>query len=185
MTLKVRVSNVASRYAEALFELAKNESCHSQVESDLRCLYSVLKLSIDFQRLITSPIFSQAQQAIGLATLSKMIALSPLTQNFLKLLLTKRRLSILPSVIPFWISKLSKYHGKILVEVVIAKQLARAQRIALETAIITIAGKQPQITIRIDPALLGGLSIRIGSRVIDSSLHTKLQRLQISMKGVG
>ncbi|VBB68756.1 ATP synthase delta chain [invertebrate metagenome] len=179
------VAGIADRYATALFELAHEEQCLDQVEADLVNLRTLLAASADLQRFVTSPVLSREEQIRGIAAVGGAAGLSSLTQRFLKVVAAKRRLFVVSTVITVLLARIAGSRGEHRVDVVVAQPLSSDQEAALAAALAAVTGGQVLVDITVDPTLLGGLVIRIGSRIIDSSLRTKLQHLQLAMKGIG
>lgn len=176
---------LADRYASALYELADERKLLDQVAGDLRSVQAMLTESADFRRFIASPIMSRDDQKKGIDAVAEKAALSEVTRNFLGLLAQKRRLFALPGMISAYLSKLAAARGEVSAEVVTAKKLTEAQASALAAALKQVVGKDVAVESKVDPSILGGLVVKVGSRMVDSSIRTKLQRLQLAMKGVG
>jgi F-type H+-transporting ATPase subunit delta len=178
-------ASVAGRYAYALFELANTERTLGDVERELAGLDQLLTDSEDLRRLVTSPVFSADDQAKAIGALVDRAGLSTLTGNFLKLLAKNRRLFALADIIKAFRAIVARHRGEITADVTTAHPLSEAQRAALEDTLRgTAAGRRVHINTRVDPSLLGGLIVKMGSRMIDSSLRTKLNSLKIAMKEV-
>lgn len=156
-----------------------------QVAGDLRALKGMLAESVDFRRFIDSPVLSRSEQAKGVAALAAKGEMQQVTRNFLGLAATNRRLFALPGIIDAYLAKLAAKRGEISAEVISAKPLSDAQRDALAASLKQAMGKDVALESRVDAGLIGGLVVRVGSRMIDNSIRTKLQRLQLAMKGVG
>ncbi|HEX4111988.1 MAG TPA: F0F1 ATP synthase subunit delta [Stellaceae bacterium] len=179
------VSGLAERYARALFDLADEGRTLDQVAADLKSLAGMLAESGDLRRLIRSPVLDRAAQGRAVAALAARAELSPLTRKFLGLLARNRRLFALPAMIAAFLSHLAARRGEVTAQVVSAAPLTAAQSAALAEALRQSAGAKLTIDAQVDPSLLGGLVVRLGSRMIDASLKSKLNRLQLAMKGVG
>ncbi len=179
------VSGLAQRYAAALFELAEERRALDEVAGDLRALRAMLADSADLVRLIRSPILSRAEQASAIGAVAERAGLSPLVRDFLAVVARNRRLFAVPAMIEAYLAELAERRGEITAEVVAAQPLSQAQREALAEQLRRSAGRRVSIDVRIDPALIGGLVVKLGSRMVDGSLRSKLQRLQLAMKGVG
>ena len=179
------VAGIAERYATALFELANEEGCLEQVEEDMGCLRALLSESADLQRFVSSPVLSREGQIQGIAAVSSAAGLSSLTQRFLKVVAAKRRLFVLPIVITVLSARIAGCRGERRAEVRVAQPLSRDQETSLAAALSAATGGQVVLEIQVDQTLLGGLVLKMGSQIIDSSLRTKLQRLQLAMKGIG
>ena len=176
---------MAGRYANALFELAREQNQLPQVEADIKSFEAMLASSEDLRRLVRSPVFSADDQGRAIAAVLDKAQLSPLTANFFKLIAKNRRLFAAPDMIKAFRSILARHRGELTAEVASAVPLNDAQMQALKAQLKATTGKDVQITTSVDPALLGGLVVKVGSRMIDSSLRTKLTNLKITMKGAG
>ena len=162
------ISGVAERYAGSLFELALQANAITQVEADLNGFQAMLEGSADLSRLIESPVFSSEEQAKAIAAIADRAGITGLTGNFLRVVATNRRLFAIPAMI-----KAS------------AHALTAAQQTELKAALKGVAGKDVAITVTVDPSLLGGLVVKMGSRQIDTTLKTKLNSLKLALKEVG
>jgi F-type H+-transporting ATPase subunit delta len=180
-----RVSGLAVRYAAALFELAEEAREIDAVAADLAALQSMLDESADLRRFIASPVISRDDHARGILALADTADVSEVTRKFLGLIAAKGRLSALPGMILGFQRQLAKRRGELTAEVVSARPLTDAQSAALAARLKQVVGNEVSVASRVDPALLGGMVVRLGSRMVDSSLRSKLQRLSLSMKGVG
>ena len=179
------MATVAGRYASALFDLAKDERQLEAVERDMVQMAAMLKGSPDLDRMVRSPVISAAAQGNALAAIAASAGFSSLATNFLRLLAKSRRLFALSDMIKVFREIAARYRGEVTAEVVSAHPLNEAQQAALEDALKgTAGGRNIRIETRVDPALLGGLVVKMGSRMIDSSLRTKLSSLKTRMKEV-
>jgi F-type H+-transporting ATPase subunit delta len=176
---------LAARYAAALFELADEKKQLDEVAADLASLKKAIAESGDLTRLIRSPVLSRAEQSRALAAVLEKAGMSELVRRFVGLVAQNRRLFVLPDMIDAYLSQLAERRGEVTAEVVSAHPLSDAQRDAVAQALRKAVGGKVAVDARVDPALIGGLVVKVGSRLIDSSLRTKLQRLQHAMKGVG
>ncbi|TAK98651.1 MAG: F0F1 ATP synthase subunit delta [Rhodospirillaceae bacterium] len=179
------VSGLAARYASALYELAEDQGAIDTVAADLGTLKTMIDGSDDFRRFIKSPVVSRADQSKGIAAVANAAQLSPLTQKFLGLVARNRRLFAMPGMIKGFLEILAQRRGQATADVVSAVPLSDAQVNAIAAALKSTAGRSVAVNTKIDPSILGGLIVRIGSRMVDSSLKSKLQRLKLAMKGVG
>jgi F-type H+-transporting ATPase subunit delta len=177
-------SGVASRYATALFELASERGALDQVERDLAALDRAVGESADLKRLISSPIVSREDQGRAMDALAGQLGLGDIVKNFLGVIAERRRLAALPGMIADFNRQLARHRGEETAEVTSAVPLDEAQLASIKEAVAAHAGRPVQLTTSVDPGLLGGLVVRIGSRMIDASLKTKLQHLELSMRGV-
>ena len=179
------VSGLAERYAAALFELADERHALDTTAGDLRELRAMLAASGDLLRLVRSPVLSRAEQGKAIEALAEQAALSKLTRDFLAIVARNRRLFAVPAMIEAYLAKLAERRGEITAEVTAAQALSKAQEDALGDQLRRVVGSRVAIDVRVDPSLLGGMIVRIGSRMVDGSLKGRLQRLQLSMKGTG
>jgi F-type H+-transporting ATPase subunit delta len=179
------VSGLAARYASALYELADENGAIDAVAADLGALKTMIDGSDDFRRFIKSPVLSRADQSKGIAAIADASKLHALTQQFLGLVARNRRLFALPGMIAGFLAILAERRGQTTADVVSAVPLSEAQISALSAALKSTAARSVTVNTTIDPSILGGLIVRVGSRMVDSSLKSKLQRLKLAMKGVG
>jgi F-type H+-transporting ATPase subunit delta len=177
-------SGLGERYATALYELADEQKLLDPVAEDLRALRQLITESADLQRLIRSPVLSRAAQGHAIAALGERAGLQALVRNFLGLLAKNRRLFVLPQVIDAYLTELAARRGEITAQVIAAQALTEAQRLRLDEKLRHAVGSKVSIEMRVDPSLLGGLIVKLGSRMVDASLSSKLHRLQLAMKGV-
>ncbi len=181
----VRVSGVAARYASALYDLADEQGALDAVAGDLASLQKMIDASDDFRRFIKSPVISRRDQSKGIATIATKAQLSPLAHKFLGLLAVKRRLFALPGIIAGFRAILADRRGQATANVTCAAPLNDIQTAALIEALKKAVGRNIDLVSHVDPSILGGLIVKVGSRMVDSSLKSKLQRLKLVMKGVG
>ncbi len=179
------MASVAGRYASALFDLANDERKLVEVEGDMLRVERMLTESVDFTRMVRSPVFSAEDQGKAISALAEKAGLTPLSVNFLKLLARNRRLFALGDIIAAFRGIVARHRGEVTADVTSAHPLTEAQMTALtDTLTGTAGGKKVQINTKVDPSLLGGLIVKMGSRMIDSSLKTKLNSLKMRMKEV-
>ncbi|MSO97121.1 MAG: F0F1 ATP synthase subunit delta [Rhodospirillaceae bacterium] len=176
---------LAARYAAALYDLADEQNALDAAAADLESLRSMINESADFRRFIKSPVLSRRHQGAAIKALAEKAGLSALTQKFLGLVAANRRLFALPGMIAGYLAILANRRGEVTAEVTSAVALSDAQSSAIAAALKQTAGRTISLTSKIDPSILGGLIVRVGSRMVDSSLKSKLQRLKLAMKGVG
>ena len=179
------ISGVAGRYASALFDLAANANALDSIGEELASVGRMIDESDDLRRLVRSPVFSAEEQGAALAKILDSAGIKGLTANFIGLVARNRRLFALRDMIRGFQGLLAAHRGEVTADVVTAHPLDYAQTAALKDAIKASVGKDIQIATRVDPALLGGLVVKVGSRMIDTSLRTKLNSLKIAMKEVG
>jgi F-type H+-transporting ATPase subunit delta len=179
------ISAVAERYASSLFELAQQANSVAKVESDLNDFEAMLKDSADLSRLINSPVFSSDEQAKAIDAIVAKAKIGGLAGNFLRVVAKNRRLFAVPGMIQAFRRIAAEHRGETAAEVTSAHALTAAQQTELKAALKSVAGKDVAITITVDPSLLGGLIVKMGSRQIDTSLKTKLNSLKLALKEVG
>jgi F-type H+-transporting ATPase subunit delta len=178
-------TGVAERYASALFELAKDQGSQAQVEQDLVKFQVLLDQSEDLRHLVTSPVFSADAQGKAISAIAQKAGIGGLTANFLKVLASNRRLFAVSGMVKAYRAIAARTRGEISAEVSSAQPLTDAQLQALKDQLKGTVGKDVTITAKVDPNLLGGLVVKVGSKMIDSSLRTKLDSLKVAMKGTG
>jgi F-type H+-transporting ATPase subunit delta len=174
---------LAGRYASALFELAQEQKAVDAVSGDLASLRKALETSPDLTRLVRSPVFSAADHARALKAILEKMGAGALTTKFVLLMAQKRRLFVLTQVIAAYERAVARSRGETEAEVTAARPLSDAEITELKAALKAKLGKEPRLHAKVDPALLGGLIVKVGSRMIDSSLRTKLDGLRAAMKG--
>lgn len=175
------VSGIAGRYAAALFELANEAGSLDAVAADLQRFVGLLDGSEDLQRLVKNPIFTAEEQVNALNAILSKTGLGGLTANFLKLVASKRRLFALPGMIAGFNALVAEKKGIIAAEVTVASPLSDANRKAVLEALQAQSGKNIALTERVDPSIIGGLVVKMGSRMIDASLKTKLNAMKLAM----
>lgn len=178
-------SGIAGRYATALFELAREGGRLDAVESDLNAVSAALVESADLRQLITSPVFARADMAAAMKALSAKMGLGPEVANTLGLMAVNRRLFVVPALIAGVKGMIAAERGQVSAEVTSATPLNDAQTAALKARLKERVGKDVELDVKVDESLIGGLVVRIGSRMIDTSIRSKLAKLQNVMKEVG
>jgi F-type H+-transporting ATPase subunit delta len=178
------MASMAGRYAAALFELAKDQKRLEQVERDLASLQAMLDSSADLRRLVLSPVITAENQAKALGAVLEKAGISGLTANFVKLIARNRRLFAAADMMKAFRALVARERGEVSADVASAHALTPEQMQLLSDTLRTSIGKNVRIDTRVDPNLLGGLVVKIGSRMIDSSLRTKLNNLKVVMKGI-
>jgi F-type H+-transporting ATPase subunit delta len=179
------ISGLAERYAAALFELADERHALDAAAADLRELRAMLDESGDLLRLIRSPVLSRAEQGKAIEAIAARASLSPLTRDFLAVVARNRRLFAVPAMIEAFLDKLAERRGEVIAEVAAAQPLTEAQQNALSEHLRRVVGSRVTIDLFVDRSLLGGMVVKVGSRMVDGSLRGQLQRLRLSMKGIG
>ncbi|MBC8020758.1 MAG: F0F1 ATP synthase subunit delta [Methyloceanibacter sp.] len=180
-----RVSGVAGRYATALFELAREANALDKVAADLDRFSAALDAVDDLARLIKSPVFTAEEQSRALAAVLDKLQIEGLTRNFLLLVAKNRRLFAAPDMIRGFRAMLARHRGETSASVISASKLTETQVTTLKQALKAALGKDVALEQRIDAGLLGGLVVKVGSRMIDTSLRTRLNSLKVAMKEVG
>jgi F-type H+-transporting ATPase subunit delta len=179
-----RVFGLSGRYATALFELAiETPDTLERVLADVASLEQALSDSQDFKALIQSPVLARATAQRTLQALTDLLALSPLTQRFLAVLASNRRLASLPAILADFKILYDAHKGIVNVQAQTAQPLTPAQQSALLNKLVGHLRAQVKLTTHVNPALLGGLVVQIGSKLIDNSLKTKLDIVSLAMKG--
>ena len=176
------VSGVASRYATALFELAEEAGSLDAVAGDLTQLRDMFNESADLVQLVRSPAYSADEQEAAFKALLSGAGISGLVSNFIGLIIKNRRLFLMGDMISGFLSLLADKRGEMSADVTSAHALSEAQLTSIKAALKTATGRDVQINTKVDQSLLGGLVVKVGSRMIDSSLKTKLNSLKIAMK---
>jgi F-type H+-transporting ATPase subunit delta len=177
------ISGVASRYAAALFELTEEQKKLDEVASDTVTIRELLNVSADLRRLVASPVIGRADQGRALITVLERAGVSELTCNFVGVVALNRRLFELDNMCVGYRELLANRRGEITAEILTAQPLANGQRDSLEKELRVAMGSKVMLNTRVDETLLGGMVVKVGSRMVDSSLRTKLQRLELSLKG--
>ncbi len=176
-------ASLSGRYAKALFELARDGKAIDSVGKSLESLNKALATSSDFSALTNSPLLTRAATAKGVAGVAKAMKLDKLTTNFLGVLAQNRRLAELGKVIADYNALASAHRGEASAEVTSAHKLDSAQVTALKKQLKAKVGRDVAVDLKVDPAILGGLIVKIGSQMIDSSIKTRLNTLAVAMKG--
>ena len=176
-------ASLSGRYATALFELARDSKTIDAVEASLANVRAALEQSDEFARLVASPLVSRQDAAKAVAATADVLGVDGTTRNFLGVLAENRRLSQLPAIIRAFRALAANHRGETTAEVTSAHPLSAAQVDALKQQLRTRIGRDVSVDLSVDPALLGGLVVKIGSQMIDSSIKTRLNTLAHAMKG--
>jgi F-type H+-transporting ATPase subunit delta len=179
------VSGVSGRYATALFDLARDENSIDAVLVDLDQFNSMLEQSTDLQRLVRSPVFSAEIQLSALTAILNQAEITGICANFLKVLTANRRLFVVADVIRAFRALVARYKGEASADVTVAEALNDKNLDALKSALKSVTGKDVTLNVKVDPAIIAGLVVKLGSRMIDSSLRTKLNSIKHAMKEAG
>lgn len=175
-------SAIAQRYADALFDLARESGAIEPVERDVAALRKAIGASADFRKMLTSPVYDRDAQARAVSAIADKAGFSPLARNFLGLVAKNRRLFALESITAAFAARMAAHRGEVTAEAISAAPLNDDQTRRLRGEIELHLGKAVNLNTRVDPDLLGGLVVKVGSKMIDSSLRTKLSRLKSVMK---
>ncbi len=178
-------SGIAERYATAVFDLAKEAGQIPNLESDVDALDVALKDSAELKAMVSSPVYSRTEQGNAIMAVTRQMGLSPMVVNTLGLMASKRRLFVLPQFIAQLKSMIAEEKGEVTAEVTSATELSSQQIDALAYAIHEKIGKFVKVNMTVDQSLIGGLIVKVGSKMIDTSIKSKLAHLQNAMKEVG
>jgi F-type H+-transporting ATPase subunit delta len=179
------VSGVSGRYATALFELARDEKSIDAVRADLDQFDAMLNDSADLNRLVRSPVFAAGTQSKALAAVLDKAGITGISANFLKVLTANRRLFAVSDVIRAFRALVARFKGEASADVTVAEPLSDKNLDALKTALKAVSGKDVTLNVKVDPSIIGGLVVKLGSRMVDSSLRTKLNTIKHAMKEAG
>ena len=178
-------TSIADRYASAVFDLAKDGKKLKALETDVDALGAALDDSSDFADLISSPIYGRDAQGAAITAIAKKMELSPVVSNTLALMAQKGRLFVLPQLVEQLREKIAEEKGEVTADVTAAKALTKAQSDKLAKTLKEQIGKTVKINTTVDESLIGGLIVKVGSKMIDTSIRSKLDALQNTMKEVG
>jgi len=179
------ISGVAERYASSLFELALDAGAIDAVAADLNRFQAMIDDSADLKRLVVSPVFSSEEQSNAVVTICQKAGIGGLVANFLNVVAGNRRLFAVSGMIAAFRQIAARHRGEVTAEVTTAHALSAAQENELKVALKSVTGKDVTIAVTLDPSILGGLIVKVGSRQIDTSLRTKLSTLKLALKEVG
>ena len=179
------VSGVAERYASSLYELAAEAGSVDQIGAELAGFQTLINESADMKRFIESPVFSAEDQLRAVAAVLEKAGISGLSANFIKVAAANRRLFAIPGMIKSYFQIVARNRGEISADVTSAHALTSAQENELKATLKGVTGKDVAINVTVDPSILGGLIVKVGSRQIDTSLRTKLSTLKLALKEVG
>jgi len=178
-------AGIAGRYAGAVFDLAREGGEIASIEADVEALEAALHDSADLRALIASPVVTRAEQGRAIGAVASQMALTRTMQNTLALMASKRRLFVLPQLLAALSARIAAEKGEITADVTAPKALTKAQTDKLARALSANFGKNVKIRAGVDEGLIGGLVVRVGSKMIDTSIRSRLAALQNSMKEVG
>jgi F-type H+-transporting ATPase subunit delta len=179
------VSGMAGRYATAMFELARDNNAVDRTMADLDRFDALIAESPDLLRLVRSPVFTAEEQKGALVAVLERAGIRGLAANFLLLVTAKRRLFAVRDMIRGLRALVAGYKGEMTAQVTVAEKLADRHLEALKDALKAVTGKDVALDVTVDPAIIGGLVVKVGSRMVDSSLKTKLNSIKHAMKEVG
>lgn len=180
------VSGIAGRYASALFDLAEDAKATEAVGKDLGRFLALLEGSEDLQRLVKNPVFTAEEQVKAVTALADKAKIGGLAGNFIKLVAAKRRLFAVEGMIKAFNALVDAKNGVVAAEVTVPAELSDKNRAAVLDAIKGVTGGQTvALTTKVDPSIIGGLIVKVGSKMVDASLKTKLNSMKLAMKEVG
>jgi F-type H+-transporting ATPase subunit delta len=178
----LKAADVGARYAKALFDLATETGSVAAVEADLRALKQMRAESAELRTLMASPVFTAEDKGKALVALAVAAKFDMTTAKLLGLMASNRRASDIGSAINSFLALASAARGAIAAEVTSAVPLTAAQQKALKASLAQSLGRDPELETRVDPSILGGLKVRVGSRLYDASLRSKLDSLRFALK---
>jgi F-type H+-transporting ATPase subunit delta len=177
------ISGMAGRYATALFELALENKAIDSIKKDLDQFDALIANSADLNRLVRSPVFDADEQLGALSAILAKAGIGGLTANFLRVITTNRRLFAVRDMIRGYRMLVARHKGEVVAQVTVAEKLSDTNLDALKSALKSVTGgKDIDLEVKINPAIIGGLVVQVGSRMVDSSLRTKLNSIKLAMK---
>ncbi|HET7167002.1 MAG: F0F1 ATP synthase subunit delta [Pseudolabrys sp.] len=177
------ISGMAGRYATALFELARDNKAVDAVKKDLDQFDALANGSADLNRLVRSPVFGADEQLKALSAILAKAGITGLAANFLRVITTNRRLFAVRDMIRAYRALVARHKGEVTAQVTVAEKLNDKNLDALKSALKSVTGgKDIDLEVEVDPAIIGGLIVKVGSRMVDSSLRTKLNSIKFAMK---
>jgi F-type H+-transporting ATPase subunit delta len=179
------VSGVAGRYATALFELAREAGNLDQIRGELDAFDALAASNPDLMRLIRSPVFGAEEQTKALAAVLERAGIGGLTAQFLKVVTANRRLFAVRPIINAFRSLAARHKGEVTAEVTVAERLSDARFAEIKDALAAVTGKNVHVDMHVNPSIIGGLIVKLGSRMVDSSLRSKLNAIKHAMKEAG
>jgi F-type H+-transporting ATPase subunit delta len=178
-------SGVTARYASALFDLALSEKKITAIEKDLKRFDDLISGSEDLKRLVISPVFSADEQFRAIDALLAKAKITGLVGNFVRVVAKNRRLFAMQGMLTAFRKLVAEHKGEVNAEVTVAKALTAAQSKELKAALKSAVGKEVALNATVDPSILGGMIVKVGSRQIDTSIKTRLSSLKLALKEVG
>ena len=176
------VSGMAGRYATALFELAVETNSIDPLQADLQAFETMLAASPELMRLVRSPVFGADEQARALDAVLDRASISGIARNFLRVVAANRRLFAVREIIRGYKALVAKHKGEVTADVTVAQPLNDARLDEIRAALRAVTGKDVQVNVDVDPSIIGGLKVKLGSRMVDASLRTKLNSIKFAMK---
>jgi F-type H+-transporting ATPase subunit delta len=176
------VSGMARRYATALFELAREGNAVEPIQRDLAAFDALVAANPDLQRLVRSPVFSAEEQEKALAAVLDKAGISGTAANFLRVVAGNRRLFAVRDMIRGFNRLVAAHKGEVTAQVTVAEQFNDSRMNDIRAALRDVTGKDVKIDVTVDPSIIGGLKVKLGSRMVDASLRTKLNSIRIAMK---
>jgi len=178
------VSGMAGRYATALFELALESKAIEQVQTDLKAFDALVAESADLARLVRSPVFGADEQAKALSAVLDKAGVKGIAANFLRVVAGNRRLFAASEMIRGFNALVAKHKGEVTAQVTVAQPLNDTRLNEIRDALKQVTGKDVKVDVNVDPSIIGGLKVKLGSRMVDASIRTKLNAIKHSMKEV-
>ena len=175
---------IAERYAQAVFDLSRDAGDLGKLEADVTALDEAMKASPELREVLTSPVISRSDQGNAVAALAETMGLTTTMKNVLALMATKRRLFVVPQMVRALRDMLAEEKGEVTAEIRTAKALTKTQSEKLAKTLTASTGKDVNLDVTVDDTLIGGLVVKIGSQMIDTSIRAKLNALQNTMKEV-
>ncbi len=173
---------MAGRYATALFELALEDKATDKVKADLERFDALVAESADLLRLVRSPVFTADEQTKALAALLAQAGITGIAANFILFVARKRRLFAIRQMVAAYRALVARHKGEVTAKVTVAQPLSDAHLSTLKDALKAVTRQDVQVDLTVDPAIIGGLVVKLGSRMVDSSLRTKLNSIKFAMK---
>ena len=173
---------MAGRYATALFELAREANAIDAVKRDLDQFVALVDANSDLKRLVRSPVFTSDEQARALAAVLEKSGISGIAANFLKVVASNRRLFAVRDMVRGYAALVAAHKGEVSANVTVAEPLSEARLAEINNALRSVTGKDVQVAMTVDPSIIGGLVVKLGSRMVDTSLRTKLNAIRFAMK---
>lgn len=176
------ISGMAGRYATALLELSLEQNAIEAVRADLDNLDRLITESADLRRLVRSPVFSSDEQVKAISAVLAKAGIGGLAGNFVRLVAQNRRLFAIQEMIRAFRALVARQRGEVAAQVTVAEPLGQKHLASLKEALTSVTGKEVDLNVKVDPAIIGGLIVKLGSRMIDTSLRTKLNAMKFAMK---